>query len=801
MVDIKKTRIINLELPHCGNVELPFFYREGPGGSGGQTAKTAVVFGRNGSGKSSIAHALATGEAKFLDASSNSVSDEGDTSNIYVFNDKYIDENFRQRESASLEPIILLGAAAERSEEEDKLELQTRIASGRLKSRRDSLENAKLSVEDARSKIKDSLRGNATVGDGSWKGRTRLYHREGQFQNLMQRKIDEIIVDSRRKVECGAVQESEEDDFRTCIAKIKSAAAAEHISWTAPVIEQPTQVNRAKGLFDSVESSFSEKSEPVSDLENHVRSLGVSAQELRSRAQQLFNGEPDKCPTCFQSISPEFASLARVAIDRYLSEMEKNTSISALRESLLSPVEITDPPSEIIAGGNVVLEYKEARANLERCTASFNSSLKDKADNPLSPIVLGEVELQDAYDRMLSASNQVIAAIAEHNRVFADVDRERSRAGQLNDALAAFEISDWVSELDSRKNLVAREAASIQELQQEFDNLTDQLQSIRDERRSERRAALAVNRLLKKVFGMESMVLEAREDGYAVLNRGKDVSPGRLSTGERNILSLCYFLISISESREFNSAFSEKQMIVLDDPVSSFDQDNRYGVISLLCWVGAKIGEQSSNTKLLVLTHDPGVAYELSKGLTSTAGSNFDWQLWRGELKRHSHDSTDFYKEYLQLMADLALSDFGSSSAEEILAEFPPNSIRRVWEAYVTFELGGNVSDVTRSPEVVAAFEDMGQRESDFLASYPGRVFVHVDSHSATQMRFENFKMEPSLHFTEYQRFSREMIVFMHLVSPQHIPSKISSDINKWRDYSARLDDLVDKVLPPAVSS
>lgn len=801
MVNLKKTRTIKLQLPHCGNVEYAFFYRENSGESGGQAARTAVVFGRNGSGKSSIAHALAAGEAEFLDANSNAVSDGDDISNIYVFNDGYIDENFRQRDSVALEPIVLLGAAAERSDIEDKLDQDAKITRRKLESKRVALEDSKRSVDDAHEKIKSALRGNATVGEGSWKGRTKLYNQDGQFQNLRQPIIDKIIAISRKKNENDAPRGNEEEDFRSCVAEIKYAAAAEHISWTSPKIEIPYQVTRSKKLFHSVEEFGNESNDSASDLETNVRTLGVSAQELRHRKNQLFSGGPDNCPTCFQEISPEFASLARAAIDRYLSEMERNSSISALREALLPPVDIADPPNNVIGGDSAISGYIDAQVAVQERTAKFNEAVRSKADNPLSQIDLGEVELGDAYDGMSNAVDQLVNAIDQHNRICANVEKERVRAAQLNSELAAVEIADWVLELKSRENTANDKDGEVQELERELEELTKKLQAVRDERRSERRAALAINRLLKKVFGLESMLLEAREDGYAVLNRGKDVSPQRLSTGERNILSLCYFLISISESREFYSSFSAQQLIVLDDPVSSFDRDNRYGVISLLCWVGTRIAEKSSNTKLLVLTHDPGVAFELSKGLTSTAGSNFDWQLLGGELKRHNHENTDFYRENLKLMVDLSLEEPSSDGAEKILSQFPANSIRRVWEAYVTFELGGNVSNVTRSAEVVATFEKMGQREAEFLASYPGRVFVHVDSHSATQMRFENLSMEPSLGFVEYQRFSREMVVFMHLMSPRHIPSRVADNVAKWREYSDRLDELVNEVLPPAVSS
>ncbi len=64
---------------------------------------------------------------------------------------------------------------------------------------------------------------------------------------------------------------------------------------------------------------------------------------------------------------------------------------------------------------------------------------------------------------------------------------------------------------------------------------------------------------------------------------------------------------------EENSCYNQACFLVIDDPVSSFDFENRIGVISFLKWQLAKMHKGNSHSKALVLTHDIQVALDLFK--------------------------------------------------------------------------------------------------------------------------------------------------------------------------------------------
>lgn len=116
MVDATKVSKIKIDTGYAGVKEYPAFSRPD-----GKTAQCAIILGKNGSGKSTLARALGIDVegTEFFDKSENSLGD--DCSNVHIFNEYYVAKNFRIYEGSSIAPVLLLGEAAEISDEIYKL--------------------------------------------------------------------------------------------------------------------------------------------------------------------------------------------------------------------------------------------------------------------------------------------------------------------------------------------------------------------------------------------------------------------------------------------------------------------------------------------------------------------------------------------------------------------------------------------------------------------------------------------------------------------------------------------------------
>ena len=56
-----------------------------------------------------------------------------------------------------------------------------------------------------------------------------------------------------------------------------------------------------------------------------------------------------------------------------------------------------------------------------------------------------------------------------------------------------------------------------------------------------------------------------------------------------------------------------ENLVVLDDPVTSFDKDNKVGIMSFLRWQVDALYHGNDKTKILIMSHDLSSVFQLQK--------------------------------------------------------------------------------------------------------------------------------------------------------------------------------------------
>ena len=79
------------------------------------------------------------------------------------------------------------------------------------------------------------------------------------------------------------------------------------------------------------------------------------------------------------------------------------------------------------------------------------------------------------------------------------------------------------------------------------------------------------------------------------------------------VLGLCYFFANMFSNKKKEDRYKEEVLLIIDDPISSFDYGNRLGVMSLLRYQFNNIKNGNSNSRILVMTHDLRSAFDLAK--------------------------------------------------------------------------------------------------------------------------------------------------------------------------------------------
>ena len=301
-----------------------------------------------------------------------------------------------------------------------------------------------------------------------------------------------------------------------------------------------------------------------------------------------------------------------------------------------------------------------------------------------------------------------------------------------------------------------------------------------------------MNELLHGVCGERKMRIESDDCfGYKVKINGVFIRPSMLSTGEQNILALCYFFAKVSEGV---GRMGRNQIIVLDDPVSSFDDGNKYGVTSLLGYLCQSILDKSSKTKLIIMTHDSSFALNMSKMVKAIDNNKLScWELQKDSLKplkESKFEDIDRYADILRGMYDFALQE------EESIVAPTSNDVRRIWEAFLSFELGETSIANMDSLKKLSGYFSKNQKIERFMRVFIPQLFINNDSHAKSQVMNGNLYLTPTLDGKPYEDFVKNIVCFMHIVSPRHIAWRMKkSSGENVQDFVVKLDNLVREVL------
>ncbi|MGB3945577.1 MAG: AAA family ATPase [Candidatus Saccharimonadales bacterium] len=195
---------------------------------------------------------------------------------------------------------------------------------------------------------------------------------------------------------------------------------------------------------------------------------------------------------------------------------------------------------------------------------------------------------------------------------------------------------------------------------------------------------------------------------------GVDLAVDDISEGERNLLALMYFYYEMLSDDKKNLK-SEIEFVVIDDPATSMDDENRFYILELV-----KSIIDNKNLQSFVLTHSWRDFCDLCYAKDEQQGvKKFEISKTSGESSIElSRSVVSPYKRLYKEVYDFSQKSFSDVSADEVL--HIPNTMRRVLEEYIRFNFGIDLATQTRYNEIAEAlFED---RVSNISASNEARL-------------------------------------------------------------------------------
>lgn len=273
----------------------------------------------------------------------------------------------------------------------------------------------------------------------------------------------------------------------------------------------------------------------------------------------------------------------------------------------------------------------------------------------------------------------------------------------------------------------------IEEIDKDLRVLSERFQLAVEEKRQVTEEYLnRINQQAARIFFDNERIVftKSKDNLYEVKSRGSVLKNLQaLSTAEQNIINLIYFFLKVHAEIELDS--DKNVLIVLDDPISSTDFENKIGIYSYLREQIRILSDlKNINLTCLVLTHDEEVFYHFDKMFDDLGQKN----IKRLELSNNKK-LVEISKEvnfYSRQIADLYLFALGY---KEELASYVGNIMRKVLEGYSTFNYAIGMDKLPK-------FEGLKNRLSDedreVFENYLYRLVLNSESHKTDNSKLSN---------------------------------------------------------------
>lgn len=755
---------------------------------GNSTSRICLLYGKNGAGKTTISR----GFKKITDTSYDGIKaampidangvmvplSEEEKSRIVVFNEEFIEKQIRFQQEG-LETVVVLGAAVD-------VEEQLNEALDRLSDLKDKKEEATKIV----SKLRDSTNnesprywlyqiGNSLKGPNNWAERD-MTLREGARQatrvndNTFQQFLNRKPTKSRDDLLY---------DFKCFSLDLKRARSGEgKITAIVPQYNLP--------LFDesSFNSLLSEKIEEptLSDREKYLLSLVKQGKTSRVQEIKAFasNPKPDVCPFCLQDVSIEHKASLISSVEKVLSEVAENHK-KRLEQFRRQPISFN--PTPFVALGDTTLKCERAVQDYNDKVDIINALIDQKQSNVFTPITVN-IDLSKNMDMLLAAVTELESKKQAHNKSVTDVKPIIEKLHEINDDIASYDIAEpyekYLVQLQVQKDANEKHKT----LEEQYKSALDAVRSLQEKKKSVVIAKDLINRWLSYIFFSQNRIsLEADSGKYYVKSSGNAIPPEKLSTGERNSLALCYFFSTIMQGKEKDKVYNEPYLIVIDDPVSSFDIENCIGVLSFLkCQLQPYLCSQN-DTKVLIMTHDLQAYFDLQKASEELANAcsrtgkkcTFSHlELVRNNIavfkvkKRH---------EYTELLKDVYR--FAICGDEEKLATIG-NSMRRVVEAFSSFLYKCSIQELSTRQDILGQIDPAVAPYFEHLLY---RLVLNGGSHMEERVQtMETLDLDAYLSKETLQRTAKDILCLLYCLNSVHVKTHLQelasadNDICSW---------------------
>ncbi len=791
-----------------------------------ENVNVSVVYGRNGSGKTTIAKGMRelakTAEEHLKEeedgrtpeyvVSTDAPIPEEKKEAVYVFDEDFIGDYVKVSED-EVKAIVMIGEQVDISDQiRDKTGIQ-KTKTEELKALtilRDKYADADddISPQYAYNRIWEALR----MPDG-WADREREIRQTTMRGRVTENVMNKLMTMSLPKETSAEILQKLDED----LAVYQSAKDEQAIQW-----ENPLRVELVTGnyVLVGVTSTLPVNLEALRTLlarpldtpeltKREQRLMGMLTRISQhpqhfsqQNTRQLVDEKWPFCPLCLRDMNDDDRSILSETLTHILNkeaeEFEKELS-DALEK--FADVDITLPLFPNGLNKTEVDAAKVAIDNLNKVLTAIRRKIELRRRNIYEAIANPFSELEhETYVKAVTdykhSLKELESCVNRFNKNVLQRNETKELLLTLNLQVARKEYYPLFDNYKTALDGMETNRKAIEKKEKEIETVKFEIKGLKQQLENTDIALKYINEELQYVFFNEKKVklVPGEDKYYRLMINGKYVPPKKISVGERNVLGLCYFFAKMFQNKTEANKYSSEYLVVIDDPVSSFDYGNRLGVMSLLRYQFEKIVKGNPKSRILVMSHDLYSIFNLVKikSEVSSSGGERYWELEDKVLKQASVKNE--YESLLNHVYNYA-TDTGEHDSDEATEISIGNIMRRMMEAFSTFCYKAGFEEMLKLP---ALRSRIPEDKRSFYDKFMYRLILNGESHGMLMAQTLN-TITSFMSRVEKVKTAKRLLLFMYYVNEPHLRAYLKNNVDvvkRWQDdeevWKSEGDDVLD---------
>ena len=752
------------------------------------TCRISNIYGKNGSGKTTISKAIKGNSLeklniKFIDSENNEIICDT-REKIYVYDEEFIDTNVKTSEDG-IKTVIMLGEQKELDDKIIKLKEERddlKKKETKLKSEVEKFQNSNNNISPLYFKnlIEQKLKDGWAVRDKEIKGNKR--NSSFQYNELIGR-INKVKGENNNK------KELLEEYYKLLNTHQKVTTG------TSKLVKSLDKITFFSENYESTNKLLKKKVEIPEFTEREkiiLEKIEDGEQKFYEAVREEFKkDEVNICPYCFQSISnikDEIVASINKVLNKDVEQHKEELEI--IKQKYMILPELDDDFK--ILDEKLFLEMNNLQTKINNQVKEIQSALDYKINNVYTPSEYKNnniLDLEKEYNTLIDVLEN---KRREFNLAIDDKEKNNILLNKLNLQISWCDIEDNYKLYEIQEKQFEQIKVDSKQNDEKIKETKEEITKLESEKQNVKIANDKINIFLEYIFMSKNRLrieYDVNKKIYLVKSHNKAIRPKDLSTGERNIIALCYFFVKILENTSEINEFKEEIFIVLDDPISSFDMENKVGLFTFLRMMFNKIMNNNEGSKIISFTHSLETMFNLEK-ICSDIKINLNITYCLLELKNSKLEDFAYKRrnDYKKMLEDIyKYAKIEDDKIENELDDTIGNTMRKLLEAYSTFNYNKGIEEVTRNKNILEKVENEDIKQ--YFENFMYRLILNNESHTFDETRSLDFY--DFISRDEKIKTARSILILLNILDNTHLKAYLDGE-----DYIKELKIWENEIIP-----